>query len=134
MSGPSFPAGDYSLRNVDNERYKVINIDNEVVLTESDKYQAYTQLYKGAIYMHDAITYEVIDMNTKDKTIKVKESHANYYTVPLYGVDIEILNVLKTQPYNKTQYKFADLNVKTFIKGFKKVQFRNTQNLRFVEL
>lgn len=133
-SGPSFPAGDYSLRNVDNERYKVINIDNEVVLTESDKYQAYTQLYKGAIYMHDAITYEVIDMNTKDKTIKVKESHANYYTVPLYGVDIEILNVFKTQPYNKTQYKFADLNVKTFVKGFKKVQFRNSQNLGFVEL
>lgn len=133
-SGPSFPAGDYSLRNVDNERYKVINVDNEIVLTESDEYQAYTQLYKGAIYMHDAITYEVIELNTKDKTIKVKESHANYYTEPLIGVEIEILNVFKTQPYNKTQYKFADLNVKTFIKGFKKVQFRNSQNLGFVEL
>jgi len=133
-SGPSFPAGDYSLRNVDNERYKVINVETEAVLTEADKYQVYTQLYKGAIYMHDAITYEVIELNTKDKTIKVKESHANYYTEPLVGIDIEILNILKTQPYNKTQYKFADLNVKTYIKGFKKVQFRNSQNLGFVEL
>lgn len=133
-AGPSFPAGDYSLRNVDNERYKIINVKKETVLTEADKYQAYTQLYEGAIYMHDAITYEVIELNTRDKTIKVKESHANYYTEPLVGIDIEILNILKTQPYNKTQYKFADLNVKTYIKGFKKVQFRNSQNLGFVEL
>lgn len=133
-SGSSFPAGDYSLRNVDNERYKVINIETETVLTEVDKYQAYTQLYKGAIYMHDAITYEVIELNINDKTIKVKESHANYYTEPLVGVEIEILNIFKTQLYNKTQYKFADLKVKTYIKGFKKVQFRNSQNLGWINL
>lgn len=132
-SGPSFPAGDYSLRNVDNERYTVINIDTKSVLTEVDKYQAYTGLYKGSIYLHDAVTYEVVDFNSNDKTISVKESLANYYTEPMLGVEVEILNVLKTKMYNKTQYKFADINVKTFVKGFKKIQFGNLQNLGYVE-
>lgn len=129
--GKSFPAGDYSLRNIDSKRYKVIDIEREKILTEVDKYQAYTQLYKGAIYIHDTTTYEVIAVNIERTEITVKESYANYYTHPMPCTELDVLEILETKTFEKTFFCFSDIKVKTFVEGFKKIQFRNSQNLGY---
>lgn len=57
-SGSVFPAGDFSLRNIDKIRYKLILKDNGREITEMDEMQAFRELHEGAVYLHDGVQYQ----------------------------------------------------------------------------
>ena len=80
-AGPAFPAGDYSLRNMDKTRFKLIVKDDvEFVggrrqakgpgreVTEMDESQAYHELHPGAVYMHEGVLYEVLKLDLVSRT------------------------------------------------------------------
>ena len=71
-AGSAFPAGDYSLRNMDRTRYKLIvypsmehlrNVQEKrkgslfigMEITEMDESQAFHELHPGAVYLHDVL-------------------------------------------------------------------------------
>ena len=51
-SGGEFPAGDFSMRNIDEKRYKLLHKDSGKEITEMDESQAFRELHDGAVYMH----------------------------------------------------------------------------------
>ena len=71
-AGPAFPAGDYSLRNMDKTRYKLLlrsGGDGDMrEITEMDESQAYHELHPGAVYMHDGELYEVLKLDLVRRT------------------------------------------------------------------
>ena len=50
-AGPAFPAGDYSLRNMDKTRFKLLAQEDGHEITEMDESQAYHEIHPGAVYM-----------------------------------------------------------------------------------
>ena len=133
-SGPAFPAVDYSLRNMDKTRFKLI-LDNENrEITEMDESQAYHELHPGAVYMHDGALYEVLKLDLVSRTATAKSFEGNYYTVPAGTEDIRILQTFQEKTVERTKIHFGDINVDEVISMFKKLQFHNHQNLGYVSL
>ena len=148
-SGPAFPAGDYSLRNMDKTRFKLLVYDTlkkeefhpeEVPkvsgreVTEMDESQAYHELHPGAVYIHDGELYEVLKLDLVSRTAQAIPFTGNYYTVPTGTEETRILQTFHEDAYGRTKLHFGDINVNEVISMYKKLQFHNHQNLGYVEL
>lgn len=146
-AGPAFPAGDYSLRNMDRTRFKLIVMDDvEFVdgrrqakgagreVTEMDESQAYHELHPGAVYMHDGVLYEVLKLDLVRRTAEAVPFNGNYYTVPAGTEETRILQKFHEEELKRTKICFGDINVNEVISMYKKLQFHNHQNLGYVEL
>ncbi len=144
-AGPAFPAGDYSLRNMDKTRFQLILDESKTasgetgsngarLITEMDESQAYHEIHPGAIYMHEGMLYEVLKLDLASRTAWAVPFSGNYYTVPAGEMDTKILQVFEETDYGRTQVHFGDINLNEVIYMFKKLQFHNHQNLGYVEL
>lgn len=133
-SGPAFPAGDYSLRNMDQTRFKLLLEGEGRDITEMDESQAYHELYPGAVYMHEGTPYEVLSLDLKSRTAVCRPFEGNYYTVPAGNKETRILQSFQEETFGRTVSRFGDINVNEIISMFKKLQFHNHQNLGYVNL
>jgi DEAD/DEAH box helicase domain-containing protein len=132
--GNSFPAGDFSLRNIDKSRYKLINKENNKEITEMDEMQAFREIHSGAIYMHDGVQYQVINLDLESKTAYAVPFNGNYYTMPGSHTNIRIIKGSKEMDYKRAKAVFGDVNVDEMVIMYKKLQFHNHQNLGFEHL
>ena len=133
-AGPAFPAGDYSLRNMDKSRYKLILREDGRTVTEMDETQAFHELYPGAVYLHEGRLYEVEKLDLVSRTAEGKYFEGNYYTVPAGEKDTRILQTLREEELGRTAIHFGDININDIVFMFKKLQFHNHQNLGYVDL
>lgn len=133
-AGPAFPAGDYSMRNMDKTRFKLLAKDDGHEITEMDESQAYHEIHPGAVYMHDSVLYEVTKMDLVSRTAEAIPFDGNYYTVPAGTEETRILQTFEEEEYHRITRHFGDVNVNEVISMFKKLQFHNHQNLGYVTL
>ncbi len=132
--GNSFPAGEFSLRNIDKLRYKLINKENNKEITEMDEMQAFRELHDGAIYMHDGVQYQVVKLDLESRTAFANPFNGNYYTMPGGITNIRIIQSSKDMDYKRIKVTFGDINVDDIVYMYKKLQFHNHQNLGFEQL
>jgi DEAD/DEAH box helicase domain-containing protein len=76
-----------------------------------DRAQAYREAHKGAIMLHQGITYVVNEMDLVTHTIRVSETEVDYYTQPMKEVDIAVLGTLATKTINGAECAFGDVEV-----------------------
>ena len=124
-TGKGFPSGDYGLRNIDNIRYKLINIENNDIITQMDDMQTLIELYKGAIYIHDGDQYIVVDKNIEDKIVNLKPVELNYYSQVINSTVLTKIMEHKEKTFGRTKVYLGDINVETFVLGYKYIQFHN---------
>jgi DEAD/DEAH box helicase domain-containing protein len=129
--GKDFPAGDFSLRNISSDIYKVINKQNGVMLTEMDEYQAFHEVYPKAIYIHDGMQYLVEKLDLVNRIAEVVPVDMNYFTVPFTETAVSILREFKNKDIARTKATFGDVNIKEAVPAYKMIQFHNRQNLGF---
>lgn len=132
--GNSFPAGDFSLRNIDKARYKLINKENNKEITEMDEMQAFREIHNGAIYMHAGVQYQVVKLDLETKTAYAAPFNGNYYTMPGDHTNIRIIQGSKEKDCKRVKVAFGDVNVDQVVYMYKKLQFHNHQNLGFEHL
>lgn len=133
-SGGTFPAGDFSLRNMDKVQYKLKNSVDESVLTEMDELQAFREIYKGAIYLHEGLQYLVESLDTSNYIAQAKPISVNYYTISCDSTEVHKIQVLKTSSIGRTRQYFGDVKVSYTTFGFRRLQFHNHQNLGYEKL
>lgn len=133
-SGESFPAGDYSLRNIDKIRFKLINEETHQVITEMDEMQAYREIHTGAVYLHDGMQYQVRKMERESRTSYAFPYQGNYYTVPGGNTEVRVIRSGRDKEYGRLRAFFGDVNVEESVHMYKKLQFHNHQNLGFEQL
>lgn len=133
-SGSEFPAGDFSLRNIDRNRYQLLLSESGRAITEMDELQAFRELHPGAVYLHEGVLYEVTKLDTAAKTAQAVPFNGNYYTVPSGTQETRILQKFKEEKLGRSQVSFGDIHVDEVIFMYKKLQFHNHQNLGNVTL
>lgn len=130
-TGNEFPAGDYSLRNINNKAYKVVNKMTGTVITEMDEYLAFHEVHPKAIYIHDSMQYMVESLDITNRIAHVFPVDMNYFTVPFVETDVRVIREFKNKEIERTQASFGDVKVKEAVPAYKMVQFHNHQNLGF---
>jgi len=133
-TGKEYPAGEYSLRNMDKTRYKLINDVDHSAITEMDELQAYREIYPGAIYMHEGQMFQVLNLDVAAHIARAIPVDLNYYTIPHDPTKVRKIQELKKCELGRSEKSFGDVRVTTTVTGFKRVQFHNHQNLGFDEL
>ncbi|MBU5480746.1 DEAD/DEAH box helicase [Blautia sp. MSJ-19] len=133
-SGGLYPAGEFSMRNIDQNKYQLLNKETGKDITEMDEEQAFHEIHEGAVYMHDGEFYQVVHMNLETKIVEAVPFHGNYYTVPGCETNIRIIHRQKKQEWKRTELSFGDVNIADFVYMYKKMQFHNHQNLGFEQL
>ena len=133
-SGGEFPAGDFSMRNIEDRRYKLLHKDSGKEITEMDESQAFRELHAGAVYMHDGEAYQVTKLDLESRTAYAVPFNGNYYTVAAGESNVKIIHEQKNTEFARTVLHFGDVNVSDYIYMFKKMQFHNHVNLGYESL
>ncbi|NCB16204.1 MAG: DEAD/DEAH box helicase [Synergistales bacterium] len=128
-SGGAYPAGDISLRNMDRTRYKLKNAADGSLLTEMDELQAFREIYRGAIYLHEGLQYLVESLDLKHNEALARPTEGNYYTVSCDMTEVHKIRDEKTEPLGRTLCGLGDVRVAYTTVGFRRQQFHNHQNL-----
>lgn len=128
-SGGEYPAGDFSMRNIDKNKYKLLNRENGTNITEMDESQAFRELHEGAVYMHDGVSYQILQLDLESRTAYAVPFSGNYYTQPGAETNIHIIHSHKQQEWKNVKIDFGDINVSYLVYMYKKLQFHNHQNL-----
>ncbi|BAI81029.1 DEAD/DEAH box helicase domain protein [Deferribacter desulfuricans SSM1] len=126
-----FPHKEVDLRN--SGHTYTITFNNKIIGTNSAK-KAYTENYKGAIYLHRGETFIVDDIDHDKREIKVYPAKPNYYTRALIEKETDILETYSTKNYEKYTCKFVRLKVKEQLKGYEKIEENTGVKLGKVEL
>ena len=123
------PAGDFSMRNIDKNKYTLLNQETGKTITEMDESQAFREIHEGAVYIHDGESYRVVKMDLESKMAYAIPFNGNYYTVAGGETNIHVIHSQKEQQWNRIRVQFGDVNVADYVYMYKKLQFHNHQNL-----
>ena len=94
--GEFFPNEKYGLNALSSKAYKVIlRVNNiEQLLTVEDESYVFRDLHPGAVYLYEAETYIVQDLNLDEKIVYLLRSDVEFYTQSLKHTDIAALEIL----------------------------------------
>ncbi len=94
--GDFFPNARFGLSNLSNRSYKVLLQRNEedVFLTVEDESYVFRDLHPGAVYLYEAETYLVRELDLEQKKVYIVKSDTNYYTQSLKHTDITPIEVI----------------------------------------
>ncbi len=130
-TGGPFPAGDFSLRNGDPDRFKVTNRLTGQTLTEMTRPQVYREAHTRAVYLHDGMQYLVEELDLVGHRAVIVPVDQNFYTEPDVRTHIDVLNTQETQAVGRIVATFGDVRVDESVVGYKMLQFHNHQNLGY---
>ncbi len=133
-AGDAFPAGEFSLRNIHNDRFKIVNRQSGTTLTEMTRPQVYREAHTRAVYLHDGVQYQVEKLDLVQHVATVTEVEQNFYTQPDVRTAIDVLLVQERRPVGRTQAVFGDVRVDDVVVGYKMLEFHNHQNLGYEAL
>ncbi|TES97572.1 MAG: DEAD/DEAH box helicase [Promethearchaeota archaeon] len=94
--GAFFPNEKYGLNALSSKSYKVIlRVNNtENLLTVEDQSYVFRDLHPGAVYLYEAETYVVQDLDIDEKVVYLIRSDVEFYTQSLKHTDIYPLEIL----------------------------------------
>lgn len=133
-TGGAFPAGEFSLRNVHSDRFKIVNRETGKTLTEMTRPQVYREAHPRAVYLHDGVQYQVAELDLVQHVAVVTEVEQNLYTQPDVRTAIDVLLAQERRPVGSTEAVFGDVQVDDVVVGYKMLEFHNHQNLGYERL
>lgn len=89
------------------------------LLETMDQGQAFREAHKGAIMLHQGVTYVVNEMDLETHTIRVSETDVDYYTQPLKEVSLKIVETTGNRILNDVKCAFGEVEVTETITGYK---------------
>ncbi len=114
--GGFFPNEKYGLNDLSSRSYKVILRfgNQEALLTTEDESYVFRDLHQGAIYLYEAETYVVQELDLKERKVFLSKSNVDYYTQSLKHTDItpiEVISQQKVGPNNQIEAFFGNVKV-----------------------
>lgn len=114
--GGFFPNEKYGLNDLSSRSYKVILRfgNQETLLTTEDESYVFRDLHQGAIYLYEAETYVVQELDLEERKVYISKSNVDYYTQSLKHTDItpiEVISQQKVGPNDQIEAFFGKVKV-----------------------
>ncbi len=114
--GGFFPNEKYGLNDLSSRSYKVILRfgNQEALLTTEDESYVFRDLHQGAIYLYEAETYVVQELDLEERKVYISKSNVDYYTQSLKHTDItpiEVISQQKVGPNDQIEAFFGNVKV-----------------------
>ncbi|MGQ9610460.1 MAG: DEAD/DEAH box helicase [bacterium] len=135
-TGKGYPSADFSLRNLDKNNYTIIDTtDNRnQVIGMLDEFSAFMLVHDQAIYMHEAETYFVKELNIKQKIAYIERVNVDYYTQAVTETKINVNEVeMEKQEFQSKAY-FGYVTVTSATIMFRKIKLYSHDSIGFGNL
>ncbi len=136
-TGAPHPQGKVRVRNISENNFTIhdrTDPENPQVIGEVDEFSAYTLLHQQAVYMHNAETYFVQDLDLAQKVASVTRENLDYYTQAVSRTDIRVDDTEREDPWRISKKAFGAVTVTTLVYMFRKIKFSARESLGFGNL
>jgi DEAD/DEAH box helicase domain-containing protein len=96
--------------------------------------QAYREAHMGAVLLHQGEPYIVQEFDLDGRTIRVKETDADFYTQPMKSVDLHIRSELRTEECDGVRLSFGDVEVIEQYTGYKILKYDQVIGMESLDL
>ena len=128
----SYPADKVSLRTPSAENFVVVDsTDRRTIIGEVDYSSAPLVIHQGAIYMVEAKSYHVDQLDFVKRMAFVREVKTDYYTEAISYTKVKILNEFQSAINGGVIYDHGEVHVLTHVSGYKKIKFYTSENVGF---
>ncbi len=127
-----FPNEKYGLNDLSSRSYKVLQRTDlgEELLTIEDESFVFRDLHQGAVYLYEAETYLVEELDINERLVYLKRANIDFYTQSLKHTDITTLKVIsekKVGPNNTIDAFFGDVKVEHEYYSYKVINTVNQE-------
>ncbi|EMD38568.1 hypothetical protein CERSUDRAFT_82843 [Gelatoporia subvermispora B] len=128
-----FPAKHIALRGADEEKYSVVDISKldraggtAQILEEVELSRALFEIYEGAVFIHQGITFLVKEVSHDSKTAKVIRTDVNWITQPRDFTNIDAAQTYRIRALRESPHHayYGRVELKTVVYGYFKLRNR----------
>jgi DEAD/DEAH box helicase domain-containing protein len=126
-----YPAANISLRSASPQGVVLQTTidDRPSTIGTVDGESALWMVHPGAIYLHEAQSFFVKDLNLEEHIAYLKPIESDYYTEPLQGTEVTVLSESASEIVRGAEKKWGELQVTTQVTGFRKRRWYTHENL-----
>ncbi|MFN8460268.1 MAG: DEAD/DEAH box helicase [Anaerolineales bacterium] len=129
-----YPAANISLRSASPQSFVLQTVvdDKPQTIGIVDGESAAWMTHPGAIYLHEAQSYFVEELNLEEHIVRIKPFISDYYTEPLQQTAVELLSINETQDTKyavRNTKTWGELKITTQVTGFRKRRWHTHENL-----
>ncbi len=126
-----YPAANISLRSASPQGVvlQATIDDRPQTIGTVDGESALWMVHPGAIYLHEAQSFFVKDLNLEEHIAYLKPIESDYYTEPLQGTEVTVLSESAQATVLGSEKKWGELQVTTQVTGFRKRRWYTHENL-----
>jgi len=115
-----YPAARVSLRSASPDSFAVVNVESGELLGTVEAARAFTTVHDGAIYLHQARSYEVDALDVEGRRALVHTFHGNWYTQPKKETDTWIERVLEKRSVLGVELSFGIVSVSETVLAYQR--------------
>jgi DEAD/DEAH box helicase domain-containing protein len=126
-----YPAANISLRSASPQGVVLQTTmdDRPQTIGTVDGESALWMVHPGAIYLHEAQSFFVKDLNLEEHIAYLKPIESDYYTESLRGTEVTVLSESAEATVAGGEKKWGELQVTTQVTGFRKRRWYTHENL-----
>lgn len=128
------PHDGMSVRTSTRKNYQIIEGDTGAVLGFMDEDLAYVFLHPGAVYLHQADTYLVKELDFESRVAVVERSELDYYTRPRESTRVFVEEVYRCKVFKSVEVSYGRLTVESQVLGFQKRHVYTQEVLAYEDL
>jgi DEAD/DEAH box helicase domain-containing protein len=116
------------------QRYRIVDADAHTTIGEIDGYRLYRETHPGAIYLHQAQTFQVQSIDEKQRAVRVRRAQVDYYTRVRGDSDVSIIEVREQQQFGGAWVGLGMVRVTDRITGYEQIRISNGRTLMQIAL
>jgi DEAD/DEAH box helicase domain-containing protein len=130
--GHGYPSADINLRNISPNIYTIVDeSEGGRVIGTIDEASAFQQVHPQAIYLHEAETYFVRDLDTEKKIASVERTNVDYYTQSITETQVKVDREEKSGRWRVSGISFGDVSVTDLTFMFRKIKFGSRDSIGY---
>jgi len=134
-TGTGYPAADFGLRDMAENNYTIVDTtDGNHVIGMLDEYSAFMSVHTEAIYMHEAETYFVKELNLTQRVAYVEKVNPDYYTQAVTETNIRVDETEEEREWLRSKAFFGQVTVTSTTIMFRKIKFLSLDSIGFGNL
>ncbi|WP_024328430.1 DEAD/DEAH box helicase [Thioalkalivibrio sp. ALR17-21] len=129
----SYPAQSVSLRSVAEGNFVVVDTSDgqQNIIAEVDFSSAAETLYEGAIYLVQAVPYQVEHLDWDGRKAFVTRTRADYYTDAIDYTRLKILDDFERSAAGQGEAARGEVHIVRRIPGYKKIRYYTHENIGY---
>ncbi|MFP4054264.1 MAG: DEAD/DEAH box helicase, partial [Phycisphaerae bacterium] len=133
-STSEYPAKRVNLRTISPDTYAITDIKNHKAIGNVDSISAPELVYPGAVYLHEAESYLVRELDNEGKVAYVEPADVDYYTQPVLANSARFYDPVETNEFLDGELFFGPADVTWQTTAFKKIKYYTMEVLGQSEL